>query len=408
MRSLIVAFLLPLLTSPALASSGAHWTETDLAVLDRWVDAAPADALPRPSTKAFDAAVRGGDPMVIDREATKLALRLARMHLLGDASSAEKAGWNIVDTDRNLPVESLLDTAITTETLDSFFAWMRPASPQYAALKAAYDVETDRGRRRTIARNMERWRWMPRSLGDDYVLVNAADFEAYLWRDGKEVGTWRVIVGKKSTPTPVFDTTIEGVILNPWWEIPASIVRESVGALIRRNPALARSRGYVWADGRYRQRPGPNNALGQMKLVMPNRFSVYMHDTPSKQLFERDVRAFSHGCIRTGDAIGFAATLLEGVKTREEVDAIVSSGATTEVALARPIPIYVTYFTAVGDGQGDVAVLPDIYDRDGRIKLSSVNYSPRSLRADPAVLARPQSSSEATGVRRDLLTGIEC
>jgi len=370
-RSLIAT--IALLISTAAASAQANdstWSSSDIATLKRWVDSAPLDALPRMSSTSLDRAVAAGDQQSIDDEATMLALRLARAHLLGSAAQAERAGWNIVDSDREIALEPMLEQAVEDDTLDTFFALLRPAHVEYSALKTALANETDTDRRKAIARNMERWRWMPRSLGSDYVLVNAARFEAGLWRDGAQAGTWRVIVGKKSTPTPVFNAMIDGVILNPWWEIPASIVRESVGALVRRNPALARERGYVWSNGQYRQRPGPNNALGQMKLVMPNRFSVYMHDTPNKNLFEEEVRAFSHGCIRTGDAIGYAATLLEGVKTREEVDSIVASGKTTTVKIARPVPVYITYFTAVRDSAGAVEILPDIYNRDGAIRAN--------------------------------------
>ncbi|OBV10444.1 L,D-transpeptidase family protein [Erythrobacter dokdonensis] len=374
-RGLIAAILALLLAAPAAAQASgpqaAAWSPAQLASLVRWIEAAPDDALPRLSVAALDAAIASGEPQRIDAQATGLALRLARMHLMGRASPSERTGWRIVDTDDAAALVPMLDQALASDTLDTFFALQRPAHHEYGALRQAYAGESDPSRRLAIARNMERWRWMPRSLGEEYVLVNAARFEAGLWRAGEQAGTWRVIVGKPSTPTPVFGTRIEGVTLNPWWEIPASIVRESVGALVRRNPALARQRGYVWSGGRYRQRPGPGNALGQMKLAMPNPFSVYMHDTPSKQLFDEEVRAFSHGCIRTGDAIGYAATLLEGVKTRSEVDAIVASGKTTTIPLARPVPIYVAYFTAVSDGEseGGVAILPDIYRRDGAISV---------------------------------------
>lgn len=359
----MIAVIMLAAGSPAMAQPSA-WTSANLSILKRWVAMAPMDALPLLSTAALDKAEAAVDGDGIAKAADDLALRLAKMHLLGCATAAERKGWNIVDTDKAVDVQALLAGSLQAGTLDAFFASMRPRDPEYAALHAAYAQTTDQSDRSALARNMERWRWMPRSLGEDHVLVNAAAFEAGLWREGRKVGTWKVIVGKKSTPTPVFNATITGVNLNPWWEIPASIVRESVGALVRRSPATARARGYVWADGRYRQRPGPNNSLGQMKLVMPNPYSVYMHDTPSKNLFERDVRAFSHGCIRTDDAIGYAATLLEGVKTREEVDAIVTSGQSTVVNLARPLPIYVTYFTAVSDGQGGARILPDVYGRD--------------------------------------------
>lgn len=347
------------------------WNHANLADLKRWAAAAPDDGLPALSTAALDAAQARGDTAEIDDAATMLALRLAQLHLLGDRASRARAGWNILDTDRDVTLEPVLAQALASGSLDTFFATLRPVHRDYAALRAALATETDRGRRQTIARNMERWRWMPRILGPDYVLVNAARFEAELWRGGRKVGTWRIIVGKKSTPTPVFDTRITGVVLNPWWEIPSSIVRESVGALVRRNPAAARARGYVWSDGRYRQRPGPNNALGQMKLVMPNPYSVYMHDTPNKQLFDEQVRAFSHGCVRTDDAISYAATLLEGVMTRERVDEIVASGVTTTINLSKPLPVYVAYFTATANPAGGVEIHPDIYDRDGRIAVAT-------------------------------------
>jgi len=354
----------------AMAPNGAFapvWSAANLSSLERWVAMAPRDALPEPSTAVLDKAIAASDFAATEKAASEVALRLARMHLLGSASAGERRGWNIEDTDQQIDLEALLDQSLRAGTLDAFFASMRPRNPEYAALRFAFDREADPAVRLEIARNMERWRWMPRSLGDDYVLVNTAAFEAQLWRGGQKAGAWKVIVGKVSTPTPVFSATITGVVLNPWWEIPASIVRESVGALVRRNPAAARARGYVWSDGRYRQKPGPNNSLGQMKLVMPNRFSVYMHDTPNKELFDREVRAFSHGCIRTDDAVGYAATLLEGVKTRVEVDDIVASAETTTVNLARPLPLYIAYFTAIGDGEGGVRILPDIYRRDKRI-----------------------------------------
>lgn len=347
------------------------WSYSNISALRRWIAMAPADALPLLSTTQLDKAMASANDDAIGREANALALKLAKMHLLGAAGSAERAGWHIVDTDRTVDLGALLDGALASGTLDTFYAGLRPRHPDYTVLRSAYASETDPERHATIGRNMERWRWMPQSLGPNYVLVNAALFEADLWRGGQRAGTWPVIVGKKSTPTPIFNATITGVILNPWWEIPASIVRESVGGLVRRNPSLARARGYVWGGGRYRQQPGPNNALGQMKLVMPNPYSVYMHDTPSKHLFEREVRAFSHGCIRTGDAIGYAATLLDGVKTREEVDAIVASRKTTSIPLARSLPIYVAYFTAATDANGNLVIQPDIYGRDRRIEVAA-------------------------------------
>jgi len=366
----------------ALAASGAaqepepavspQWDPPELAELRVWMQKAPEDALPPFSTVRLDAALESTDSALIDKTANALALQLGREHLLGAAPPSARAGWHVTDTDTSIDLETRLTKALADHDIDGFFASLRPQDPQYAALRAALATETDEARRKVIAINMERWRWMPHSLGRNYVLVNAAAFTARLWRQGQPAGEWRVIVGKRSTPTPVFSATITGVILNPWWEIPASIVREKHGNF----PARL---GYVRSGDRYRQKPGPGNALGQMKLVMPNRFSVYMHDTPSKYLFERDVRAFSHGCIRVADAFSLAAALLKGVKTREEIDAIVASRETTKINLPASLPVYLTYFTATARDDGTVDILNDIYNRDQRIPAFAMAGSGCSL-----------------------------
>ena len=352
--------------APAI-DRGTIWSVESLARLDAWVAAAPDDGLPRPDSSALDRARSAGFQPAIDQAATALALRLARMHLLGTASAAQRAGWRIADSDQRIDTASQLAVALAAGRIDDFFAGQRPQHPDYAALRAAYRAETDPARRRILARNLERWRWLPLSLGPDYLLVNAAAFEATRWRGDQRAGTWRVITGKRSTPTPVFAATITGVNFNPWWNVPANIVRESVGALIRRSPATARARGYVWSGGRVRQKPGPGNALGQMKLVMPNPYSVYLHDTPNRELFGREVRAFSHGCVRVGDALGLAENLLAGTRSRAEIDSLVAAGQTVTVNLARPLPVYVAYFTAGTRADGSVAIYDDIYARDRRL-----------------------------------------
>jgi L,D-transpeptidase YcbB len=217
-----------------------------------------------------------------------------------------------------------------------------------------------------LIRNLERWRWLPLDMGHRYLLVNAAGFEVALWEDGRRVARWRVITGKPGTPTPVFSATVTGVTVNPWWDVPPSIVAESVGRLTRRNPAEARRRGYVWGGGTYRQKPGPGNALGLMKLVMPNPYKVYLHDTPTKALFEQPVRAFSHGCIRVDKALTLAGRLLG-----RPVDAQVAKGASVTLPLADPLPVYVAYFTADASEAGAVEVHPDIYGRDAGLSVDA-------------------------------------
>jgi murein L,D-transpeptidase YcbB/YkuD len=177
-----------------------------------------------------------------------------------------------------------------------------------------------------------------------------------------------VIVGTKALPTPQFAATVTGVAFNPTWFVPASIVAESVGALLKNDPDAAKAKGYyLGEDGNVRQKPGPANALGQMKLLMPNPYSVFLHDTPGKTAFEKDARALSHGCIRVEDAVDFARGLVKGVLDDEAVDEILASKTPTEVALEKPMPVYVVYFTAVAAADGTATFYPDIYGLDAEL-----------------------------------------
>ena len=350
----------PVPASQSPAISAESWNSQDVARLISWARSAPKEALPAPNMHDLKTAIASGSRSAIDQAASALALKLAHMDLFGVAGASQRSGWHIKDSDTSIDLEARLHDALRSGDIDGFFRELLPSHPDYAALRAAYAAETDPARRETIARNMERWRWMPQSLGKAYVFVNTATFEASLWREGHRIKTWRVITGKPSTPSPVFSAEITGVTFNPWWIIPASIVREKHGNF----PARL---GYVKTASGYRQKPGPNNALGEMKLIMPNPFSVYMHDTPSKSLFAKDVRAFSHGCIRVDEALDFATTLLDGEKSREQVNAIAATRKTTTVGLPAPLPVYITYFTAGLLGDGSFVVQPDIYKRDQRV-----------------------------------------
>ncbi len=237
-----------------------------------------------------------------------------------------------------------------------------PINPHRAAAEAAYGAETDAARRAALAANLRRWRDMPGRLGERHIFVNVPAQEVELWDGGRVVGRWPAIVGRTQTPTDSFSTTVTGVNLNPWWNIPTSIVNSRIAALVRNSPAEARRRGYVVQNGVYRQRPGPSNALGRMKLVMPNQYAIYLHDTPQQHLFDRDQRTFSAGCIRVQDAMGFAAALLG--MSRSEVEAAAATGRTHTLRLAEPIPVHIAYFTAVEGEAGETEMLRDFYGRD--------------------------------------------
>lgn len=343
---------------PLSAQAAAGWTAAQIGQLRQWARAASDDGLPVPDMAPLDQAEAGGNPDAVNQAASELAVHLARQHLLGHVAPARRGSWHIMDSDAAGDLPARLDAALAANGLEAFFSGLAPTHPDYAALRRALAVEGDAARRATIARNMERWRWMPQSLGANHILVNAASFEARLWRGGAEAGRWAVIVGKPSTPTPVFSAMVRGVIINPWWSVPASIVREKRGVF----PA---SQGYVRRGGQVQQRPGPNNALGVVKLDMPNPYSVYLHDTPSKHLFARAVRAFSHGCVRVNDAPGLAAALLQPGTARSRIDAIIATRRTTTIPLEAPLPVYIAYFTAEPDRHGQLVVHPDVYGRDG-------------------------------------------
>lgn len=239
-----------------------------------------------------------------------------------------------------------------------------------------------------VIANMERWRWLPRDMGAYYVHVNVPEFMVRLMRDGKVHHETRVVVGKKSNQTPIFSDEMEHLIVNPYWNVPRSITSKEFLPKIQRDPASFFARtGYEvlsngrridpmyvdwWSGGhrsiRIRQPPGNRNALGRIKFMFPNRHSVYLHDTPSKKLFGRSVRAFSHGCVRVQDPIKFADALLVN---EPEWDAArlkrLFGGRSRQVNLSRNIPVHITYFTAWVDDEGTLQRRADIYGHNQKV-----------------------------------------
>lgn len=365
MLPLVLLLILPI---RPLAAETPHWRMDQAVRLAEWLEAADADGLSPSAAEApaLRAAIAAGDPRRLDESATAAAIHLMEAHSDGCCNAALRAGWHISNGLSALDPAAAVAVAVAQDRIDALFGSIRPSHPYYYALRRAYAVETEPARRVILAANLERWRWMPRQLAGRYLIVNTASFEATLWQDREQIGRWEVIVGKTKSATPVFAASITGVTFNPWWEIPSSIVAESVGALVRNQPAEAARRGYIVENGRYRQKPGANNALGRMKLVMPNPYNVYLHDTPSRKLFEQDIRTFSHGCVRVGDALGLATTLLSSLPgwDRRRVDQMVARDATKTITLREPVPVYVTYFTAETDGAGGIRYFADVYGRD--------------------------------------------
>ena len=243
-----------------------------------------------------------------------------------------------------------------------------------------------------IEANLDRWRWMPRDLGRFHVMVNVPEFMVRVVEGGEPVHETRVIVGKPGNPTPTFSHVMDHLVVNPFWNVPTSIVSKEMLPEIRQNPGYFSRRGYqvlAKVGGRYRvvdpssidwymvnprsvairQVPGDFNALGRIKFMFPNQHSVYLHDTPTKDLFKRDYRAFSHGCVRVDQPLAFADAILpiaapEWNSTRLEK---LYGGPEQRINLDRPIPVHLAYFTAtVGQG-GEVRFFDDIYGYDGRM-----------------------------------------
>ena len=230
-----------------------------------------------------------------------------------------------------------------------------------------------------ISANMERWRWLPDPFPPTYIEVNAADATLKVVDRGAVVLTSRIITGKPRTPTPMFHATVIGVTYNPYWIIPASILRNEILPKARRNPGYLDAENIeIGPDGNYRQLPGAKNSLGQLKLEMPNGFNSYLHDTPSKRLFSRNDRHFSHGCMRVQQILPLASFALtrDAAAALDQINAMIATGVSQTVSLDKPLPVYVLYWTAIADQDGTVGFRPDVYGRDGRLLAAIAGHRP--------------------------------
>ena len=241
--------------------------------------------------------------------------------------------------------------------------------------------------------NLERYRRLPYHLGERYLMVNTAAAMLELIEGEQIVFASRVIVGAPRTPTPILQGNIDGVFFNPSWYIPRSIVVNEILPKLRRDHRYLAKENIVivgrgsdpfgltldWSQisargftAGLRELPGPHNALGRIKFDLHSPYSVYLHDTPDKALFERTARFFSHGCVRVERPKELAVYLLTDQSWNEDrIDAAIALGTTQRVALSSPLPVYLTYLTAFVDAQGVVQFRDDVYGRDRRLKLSA-------------------------------------
>ncbi len=270
---------------------------------------------------------------------------------------------------------------------------LRPKHQQYALLRKML-ADAKGGKAQQIIVNMERWRWLPRNLGERHVMVNQAAFEMYIVENGKTVDRRRVVVGKPFHKTPMFSHAIEYAEFNPTWTISRSIAGNEFLPKLKKDPGYLERNNYKlytsWeADApsmnantvdwnsvnpkkfpyRIVQQPGENNALGNVKFIFPNKYEVYLHDTQSKNLFSESSRAFSHGCIRVENPLEFAEKLYagEGTLNSSKIKELVSSEETKRVDMKEPIPVHLAYFTVWIDDSGDAKFHKDVYGRDALV-----------------------------------------
>lgn len=219
--------------------------------------------------------------------------------------------------------------------------------------------------------NMERLRWMPTEIENDYLLVNIPEFRLHIFENRKLFWTTNVVVGKAANKTSIFKGNISQIILNPYWGIPTSIVRKEILPKIRRNPKYLSQNNMEIVNGNYRQRPGKNNALGKMKFLFPNNYHIYLHDTPSKGLFKESKRAFSHGCIRVENPKKVALYLLRHQPdwNEDRIDKILKTNTETQIRVQPTLPVYIAYFTSWVDNQGILNFRNDLYNLDKKLSI---------------------------------------
>ncbi|HYL50037.1 MAG TPA: L,D-transpeptidase family protein [Stellaceae bacterium] len=228
---------------------------------------------------------------------------------------------------------------------------------------------TPGARLRTIRLNLERRRAMPREEPPARVVVNVPDAMVVLYQPGQPPLKMRAVVGDPKHQTPVLGATMNALRLNPPWVVPQSITVKEILPHARKDPDYLTNNNYVFEGAQLIQRPGPKNALGKIKFELPNRFDVYLHDTPAKTLFARSRRALSHGCIRVEDPRALAQRLMadDPKWTMDAIDAAVATGKTQRVMLPHPIPVSIVYWTAYVDDDGTVEFRNDVYGRDQRL-----------------------------------------
>ncbi|MCL4671480.1 MAG: L,D-transpeptidase family protein [Sphingomonadaceae bacterium] len=384
---------------PAEAAPALPWSLDNAGKLLAVAEAIGAEGLDPAdyNLPALRAAIAGGTGPVLDQAAARVFAWLVEDMRDGRTPMTHRKQWFVMDPDADrYPTDKLMADALASGDIAAAIQSVAPVHPDYARLRDALGAtpQSDGAKRKLIRANMDRWRWLARDLGPQYLMTNVPEYQLRLTVNHKIVKTYRTIVGKPGRQaTPQLAESVEGVIFNPTWTVPQSIVKgEGLGARVLGNPAWAKKAGYTATKGANGfvtvvQQPGPGNSLGFMKLDMPNRHAIFLHDTPNRNLFAAANRALSHGCVRTERASELAITLaiLQAGLTADEGVAKLKSGKYTRVPFTKKMPVYITYFTYGTDIDGKLRGFGDIYERDAPV-LASLDA--------PRVANRPRITDE--------------
>ncbi len=370
--------VLPPIAEPAIVM---QWSMANANGLLKAIDASwkrglmPADY----SANALREAMKVGEGEALDALASQIFTELTVDLRDGRTPASGRASWLIKDTDAsNLPVSTVMKTALDDQDIDGTLSRIEPRHPDYAALKAALVATptTDVARIRLIRANLDRWRWLPRALGDRHLIANVPEYTLRVMSNNRLVASYPVIVGKPATATPQLAAMAQGVVIHPPWYLPRSVLKEGVANLIATNPARARAQGYTWTGSgptlSVIQKAGPTSALGLIKIDMPNPDAIFIHDTPNRTRFTEKVRALSHGCLRTDRAmeLGILLGIMQSGADADQLADLIRRGKTEKVLFKEKIPVYIGYFTMATGADGKLQAFNDIYGRDAPVFAS--------------------------------------
>jgi murein L,D-transpeptidase YcbB/YkuD len=403
------------------------WSAEALADLKDIAESAPAEGLAPEQTALAEIArfehLAGRDStaaLQADIAADALFSSLARSFAQGGADPAHADPEWRIPSPPTPDIEALLAARAAGASPSSLLLDLLPRAPEYRAMRdelartitespGALDAHgLDRDTRLIRLRaNMERWRWLPRHLPEQRIEARIAQFETILRRPGVRPLVHAAIVGARRTPTPSFSASIVSVTLNPTWQPPLSILHNELLPRFRRDPAAAERENFDVIDSRgnvidptsvdwgarpflylLRQRPGPGNALGQIRFDLPNPFSIYLHDTSNRSLFSRTDRALSHGCIRVENTLGLAeAVIADPAWDLEALQTAIAEGETKTIGLPTSMSIYVLYLTASASEGGTVTYFDDLYHRDAAV-VAALDAPDVAVVAAPALVQR--------------------